>query len=202
MTAQGVERIRTTAESHRRIAIIEVMGRHSGYIALGTAYGQPDIILVPEHPLDIELLVDRVKHLYDLQKNVVIVCGEGIVDEQGVELGAESTSTDPAGNVALSGAAEALRAKLIAAARRPLLSAVPPRQLGEGSDLHQESRSHAARRAAHPVRPVLRGAARLEGGRSAGGRAQQRRVRPPVPLARRAFTSRATTRTGSATAGA
>src|SRR5262249_5076752 len=71
VSAQGVERIRTTAESHRRIAIIEVMGRHSGYIALGTAYGQPDIILVPEHSLNIELLVERVKHLYDLQKNVV-----------------------------------------------------------------------------------------------------------------------------------
>ena len=113
VTAQGVERIRTTAESHRRIAIIEVMGRHSGYIALGTAYGQPDIILVPEHPLDINLLVERVRHLYDLQKNVVIVCGEGIVDAQGVELGAESRSTDPAGNVALTGAAEALRAKMI-----------------------------------------------------------------------------------------
>jgi 6-phosphofructokinase len=113
VTAQGVERIRTTAESHRRIAIIEVMGRHSGYIALGTAYGQPDIILVPEHPLDTDLLVERVRHLYDLQKNVVIICGEGIVDEQGVELGAESTSTDPAGNIALSGAAEALRTKMI-----------------------------------------------------------------------------------------
>ena len=73
----GVERIRTTAESHRRIAIIEVMGRHSGYIALGTAYGRPDIVLVPEHPLDLEHLVERVKQLYDLQKNVVIVCGEG-----------------------------------------------------------------------------------------------------------------------------
>ena len=113
VTAQGVERIRTTAESHRRIAIIEVMGRHSGYIALGTAYGQPDIILVPEHPLDIGLLVERVKHLYDLQKNVVIVCGEGIVDAHGVELGAESSSTDPAGNLLLSGAAEALRATMI-----------------------------------------------------------------------------------------
>ena len=49
VTAQGVERIRTTAESHRRIAIIEVMGRHSGYIALGSAYGRPDLVLVPEH---------------------------------------------------------------------------------------------------------------------------------------------------------
>ena len=113
VSAQGVERIRTTAESHRRIAIIEVMGRHSGYIALGTAYGQPDIVLVPEIALDLERLVQHVKHLYDLQKNVVIVCGEGIVDEQGRELGAETKSTDPSGNVVLSGAAEALRSKLI-----------------------------------------------------------------------------------------
>src|SRR5688572_6003341 len=114
VTAQGVERVRTTAESHRRIAIIEVMGRQSGYIALGTAYGQPDIILLPEYPLNIDAVVDRVKYLYDLQKNVVIVCGEGIVDEHGCELGAVSTSTDPAGNMALTGAAEALRSKLIA----------------------------------------------------------------------------------------
>ncbi len=113
VSAQGVGRIRTTAESHRRIAIIEVMGRHSGYLALGTAYGQPDIILIPEHALDLELLVERVKHIYDLQKNVVIVCGEGIVDEQGCELGAETKSTDPAGNVVLSGAGDALRTKLI-----------------------------------------------------------------------------------------
>jgi len=113
VSASGVERIRSTAESHRRIAIIEVMGRHSGYIALGSAYGRPDIILVPEHAPDLEQLADRVKHLYDLQKNVVIVCGEGIVDEQGQELGAETKSTDPAGNIVLSGAAEALRSKLI-----------------------------------------------------------------------------------------
>jgi 6-phosphofructokinase 1 len=113
VSATGVERIRTTAESHRRIAIIEVMGRHAGYLALGTAYGRPDIILVPEYAPDLDQLVERVKHLYDLQKNVVIVCGEGIVDEQGRELGAETKSTDPAGNVVLSGAAEALRSKLI-----------------------------------------------------------------------------------------
>ncbi len=113
VAAQGLERIRTTAESHRRIAIVEVMGRHSGYIALGTAYGQPDLILVPEHALDFERMVGRVRELYELQKNVLIVCGEGIVDENGRELGAETASTDPAGNKVLSGAAEALRAKLI-----------------------------------------------------------------------------------------
>ena len=113
VSAGGIERIRTTAESHRRIAIIEVMGRHSGYIALASCYGRPDIILIPEHAPDLEALAERVKHTYDLQKNVVIVCGEGIVDEKGRELGAETKSTDPAGNLILSGAAESLRSKLI-----------------------------------------------------------------------------------------
>jgi 6-phosphofructokinase len=113
VSASGVQRIRTTAESHRRIAITEVMGRHSGYIALGSAYGQPDIILVPEAPLNVERLIERIKELYELQKNVVIVCGEGIVDQEGNELGAERASHDPAGNKILSGAAEAVRQILI-----------------------------------------------------------------------------------------
>ena len=111
--AMGIQRIRTTAESHRRIAIIEVMGRHSGYIALGVAYGQPDMILIPEVPLDIDLVAEQVVELYDRQKNVVIVCGEGLKGEDGIELGARMESTDPAGNITLSGAAEALRRILI-----------------------------------------------------------------------------------------
>lgn len=113
VSASGVERLRTTAESHRRIAIIECMGRHSGYIALGTSYGQPDIVLLPESRLNVDRLVQRVIEIYELQKNVVIVCGEGIRDEHGKELGAVKFSTDPAGNVLLSGAAEALRWILI-----------------------------------------------------------------------------------------
>jgi 6-phosphofructokinase 1 len=113
VSASGVQRIRTTAESHRRIALIEVMGRHSGYLALGAAYGQPDLVLVPESPLNLDRLVERVVEIYELQKNVVIVCAEGIVDEEGVELGAEVASTDPAGNKVLSGAADALRHILI-----------------------------------------------------------------------------------------
>jgi 6-phosphofructokinase len=113
VSATGVQRLRTTAESHRRIAIIEVMGRRSGYLALGSAYGQPDLVLIPEAALNVERLVERVLDIYDLQKNVVIVCGEGIVDESGRELGSETASTDPAGNKILSGAAEAVRHILI-----------------------------------------------------------------------------------------
>lgn len=113
VSATGVQRVRTTAESHRRIVIIEVMGRHSGYIALGSAYGQPDILLVPEHPLDLDGLVNRVHEVYELQKHCVIVCAEGVVDASGRDLGQEKPSFDPAGNVVLSGAAEALRTMLI-----------------------------------------------------------------------------------------
>ena len=113
VSVEGVQRVRTTAESHRRIAIVEVMGRQSGYLALGTAYGQPDIVLVPEVPVRIPSLVERVRELYELQKNVVIVCGEGIVGEDGRELGAQRESHDPAGNVTLSGASESLRDLLV-----------------------------------------------------------------------------------------
>ncbi|QDU81421.1 6-phosphofructokinase [Polystyrenella longa] len=112
VAVQAIERIRTTAESHRRIAIVEVMGRHSGYIALGSAYGQPDMILLPEVPLDFPAFSQRVRELYDRQKNVVIVVGEGIVDQEGKPLGAAHASTDPAGNILLDGAAESLKKML------------------------------------------------------------------------------------------
>ena len=107
VVAQSIERIRTTAESHRRIAIIEVMGRDSGYIALGAAYGQPDMILIPEVELDYPKLISRVRELYDMQKHAVIVIGEGVQDAEG-QLGAKSKSVDPAGNILFSGAAERL----------------------------------------------------------------------------------------------
>lgn len=108
VVAQCVERLRTTAESHRRIAVVEVMGRQSGYIALGAAYAQPDLILIPEVPLDLELLTSRVAQLYDLQQHAVIVVGEGVRNADGQELGAARPTFDPAGNVRYSGAADAL----------------------------------------------------------------------------------------------
>jgi 6-phosphofructokinase 1 len=111
--ASGVQRIRTTAESHRRIAIIEVMGRDSGYIALGSAYGQPDIILIPEVPVNLERLEQRVRELYETQKHVVMVVGEGVVDETGHSLGDVSKSTDPSGNIKFTGAAESIKQMLV-----------------------------------------------------------------------------------------
>lgn len=113
VAATGIQRIRTTAESHRRIAIIEVMGRDSGYIALGSAFGQPDLILIPESPVDYVKVGHRVRELYELQKHVVVVIGEGVIDMHGHQLGAVSSSVDPAGNITFSGAAESLKAHLV-----------------------------------------------------------------------------------------
>jgi len=114
VTSLSVQRIRTTAESHRRIAIIEVMGRDCGMIALGTAYGQPDMILIPESPVEPGPLVERVLAILDVQKHAVICVSEGIKDSEGNNLGALTASKDPAGNVQYTGAAEAVKRILVA----------------------------------------------------------------------------------------
>jgi 6-phosphofructokinase len=113
VSAASIQRIRTTAESHRRVCIIEVMGRDCGMIALGTAYGQPDLILVPEVPVDPKALVDRVQAVLDVQKHAVLCVSEGIVGLNGESMGAISASKDPAGNVVYSGAAEAVKRILV-----------------------------------------------------------------------------------------
>ena len=138
VVAQSIERIRTTAESHRRIAIIEVMGRDSGYIALGAAYGQPDMILIPEVDLDYPKVINRVRELYDMQKHAVIVIGEGVRDAEG-QLGAKSQSIDPAGNIKFSGAAERLGEILV-------------KELGES--YFQKNRRHATAKSAVFTRKI------------------------------------------------
>jgi 6-phosphofructokinase 1 len=113
VSSSSIQRIRTTAESHRRIAIVEVMGRDCGMIALGTAYGQPDLILVPESPVDPDALVERVLSVVDVQKHAVICVSEGVVDVHGNSLGAVTKSTDPAGNLMYTGAGEAIKRILV-----------------------------------------------------------------------------------------
>jgi ATP-dependent phosphofructokinase / diphosphate-dependent phosphofructokinase len=114
VVVQCLERIRTTAESHRRVAIVEVMGRQSGFIALGSAYGQPDVILIPEVPVNLDQLEARVRQIYEIQQHVVICVGEGVRGEDGAELGATVPTYDPAGNIRYSGAADSLQ-KLLGA---------------------------------------------------------------------------------------
>jgi 6-phosphofructokinase len=113
VAAEGIQRVRTTAESHRRIAIVEVMGRHSGFIAIGASYGQPDIVLIPESRVDVPSLARKVEEICRHQQHAVIVCGEGIRDGEGNFFGDSLRSSDPAGNQRFDGAAASLKQSLL-----------------------------------------------------------------------------------------
>ena len=76
----GIERIRTTAQSHHRVMIVEVMGRNAGWIALhsGIASGA-DVILIPEIPYNLNIIADKVRerHLRHRRYTIMVVA-EGV----------------------------------------------------------------------------------------------------------------------------
>ncbi|MFH1686640.1 MAG: ATP-dependent 6-phosphofructokinase [bacterium] len=75
----AVDKIHTTAQSHHRVMIIEVMGRYAGWLALASGLaGGGDIILLPEFPYDIEAVCDAVRSRNAKGKNFsIVVVGEG-----------------------------------------------------------------------------------------------------------------------------
>lgn len=79
------DRLVTTAASHHRIMIMEVMGRNAGWIALYTAIaGGAEICLIPEIPYDLNVLVDRIKSRYNAGRGFVnIVIAEGAFVKEG-----------------------------------------------------------------------------------------------------------------------
>ena len=89
IVTEAIDRIHTTAESHNRVMVIEVMGRHSGWIALyaGLA-GGADIILIPEQKYTIEEVVNTIRKRHERGKDfsiVVVAEGAQLVSEQGGE---------------------------------------------------------------------------------------------------------------------
>ena len=160
------------------------MGRDCGMIALGTAYGQPDIILIPESPVDPDPLVERVLAILDIQKHAVLCVSEGIIDIEGQILAAVTASKDPAGNVQYTGAAEAHQAAPGRADRRRVLHPQAPQRERRRRDLHPQDRPHPARRPPDPLRPLLRLAARRQGRRTAAPGLPQLRGDAPVPRRR------------------
>ena len=75
----AIDRIHTTAQSHHRVMIVEVMGRYAGWLALGSGLaGGGDIILMPEFPYDIGAVCDHIKMRNSIGKKFsIIVVGEG-----------------------------------------------------------------------------------------------------------------------------
>jgi phosphofructokinase-like protein len=81
----ALDRLHTTAESHQRVMVVEVMGRHAGWIALwGGIGGGADVVLLPEIPFKMEHVAKHVKHLYATgHRSVLIVVAEGATLEDG-----------------------------------------------------------------------------------------------------------------------
>lgn len=85
IAAEALDRLHTTAESHHRIMILEVMGRGAGWIALESGIaGSADVILIPEIPYDINKIVEKIKQRKGLGKKFsIIVVAEGAKPKDG-----------------------------------------------------------------------------------------------------------------------
>ena len=79
VVSQNLDRLRTTAYSHQRIMVVEVMGRHAGWIALyGGISGGADVILIPEIEFTLEDVVRKIELLKALgQREIIVVVSEG-----------------------------------------------------------------------------------------------------------------------------
>ncbi len=109
IATEAVDRIHTTADSHNRVVVIEVMGRDAGWIAYASGIaGGAHVVLVPEKPVDIDHVCALLKYNYDHGKHYgVVVVAEGChLPEVGQVLG--SGKVDSFGHVQLSGIGEAL----------------------------------------------------------------------------------------------
>lgn len=103
IATEAIDRLRTTAESHHRALVIEVMGRHAGWIALHSGLaGGANVILVPERPFSIDKVVRWVERRFEREYAPIIVVAEGAMPEGGAEL-LTSGEKDAFGHVRLGG---------------------------------------------------------------------------------------------------
>ena len=118
IATDAIDRLHTTAESHDRVMVVEVMGRHAGWIATYSGLaGGADIILIPEEPFDIEEICDRLTHRHQRGANFsIVVVAEGATPIEGtMEL--QSGEIDEFGHVRLGGVGNRLRRRDRAAHR-------------------------------------------------------------------------------------
>src|SRR5262244_2268194 len=83
---EAIDRLHTTAESHHRALIVEVMGRNAGWIALHAGMaGGANVILIPEQPFDIEQVCGWVEHRFQTRYSPIVVVAEGARPNSGTE---------------------------------------------------------------------------------------------------------------------
>lgn len=97
IACEALDRLHTTAESHHRIMLLEVMGRNAGWIALDSGLaGSADVILIPEIPYDINKIVDKVREREQAGKQfTVVVVAEGTKPKDGEVVVAKIVDDSP-----------------------------------------------------------------------------------------------------------
>ncbi|MGN6522658.1 MAG: 6-phosphofructokinase [Actinomycetes bacterium] len=112
IATEAIDRLHTTAESHHRALVVEVMGRHAGWIALHAGIaGGANVILIPEVPFDIEKVCEYVESRFRTNYAPILVVAEGATPAEGtMEL--QSGEVDAFGHVRLGGIGERIAAEI------------------------------------------------------------------------------------------
>ena len=110
---EAIDRLHTTAESHNRVMVVEVMGRHTGWIAVMSGIaGGADVILIPEQPITVEQACDEIQHRHERGKTFsIVVVSEGYeltYDSGERRQVAQETEADEFGHVQLGGVGQEL----------------------------------------------------------------------------------------------
>jgi 6-phosphofructokinase 1 len=114
IVTDAIDRLHTTAESHNRVMVLEVMGRHAGWIATyaGIA-GGADAILVPERPFEVQDVAAHLRTRHARGPNFsIVVVAEGAIPVEGTLHTREATETDAFGHARLGGIGVALESEL------------------------------------------------------------------------------------------
>jgi len=107
---ESIDRIRTTAESHHRVIVVEIMGRHAGWLALwGGMAGGADVILIPEETFDTNSVCEILKKKRATGKKYGIVAvAEGALPKDAADFVTKDKTIDSFGHVKLGGIGAAL----------------------------------------------------------------------------------------------
>ncbi len=128
VVSEAIDRLYTTAESHHRVMLVEVMGRDSGFIALhGGLAGGAEGILIPENPYDPERLADKIRRRTAFgRKFSIIVVAEGAQRAGGTQVYRTSASArgDVSARKRLGGIAAQLAEELRPLTERPVRTVV------------------------------------------------------------------------------
>jgi phosphofructokinase-like protein len=113
IATEAIDRLHTTAESHNRVMIVEVMGRHAGWIALYSGIaGGADVILIPERPFDIEEVVRLIRRRHSRGRFFsIVVVAEGATPREGT-MEVVSGDKDEFGHERLGGIGQLLEREL------------------------------------------------------------------------------------------